>query len=79
MNDTSKKSEVVYSTDDPCALVRWALERHGRDVDPVIRVLAPPENCSYSTARITAEAFAHCLGLTPDQFMIRWDTMRYDD
>ena len=79
MDDTSKKPEVVYSTDDPCAAARWALKKHGGDVDAVIRDLAPPGNCSYTEARKVSEAYARCLGLTPAEFMIRWEDMRYAD
>ncbi len=67
---------VRYSSDNIGPLIQWALEKSGGDPDEVIRVVAPPNNCSYTTARQMAEACAEHLNLTVAEFMSRWRVMR---
>ena len=60
---------------DPCPFIETLLDENGGDVDEVIRVLTA-KPCSWKSARQLADAFAHCLGLTPAELIKRWRKIR---
>lgn len=65
-----------WSTGDPCVAVQHFLEKEcGGDITEAIRrlTLVP---CSWKSARQMSEAFSHCLGITPAEFMKRWRAVR---
>ena len=64
-------SKLVYSSDDPCVLVRRCLEQHNQDIDQVIRVLSGG-SCHRDAARRMAQELAHCFGISEVDFMKRW-------
>jgi hypothetical protein len=59
---------LVYSSGDPCALVRTLLQRTEGDTEEALRrLLAVP--CSRELALQLSIASAHCFGLTQVEFM----------
>ena len=65
----------VWSTGDPCPGVERLLRQCGGDVDEAVAGLTKTP-CSYEIARQLSEAMAHCLGLTPAEFMRRFRRRR---
>lgn len=68
--------EIVYNSQDWCDMVKKLLRDKNGDIDEVIRVIATPRNCHRQGARQCADCFAVCLGITPADFMKRWQAMR---
>jgi len=66
---------TIYSDDDLCVGVRTLLKREDGDIDRVIKTITS-NPCSYKTARLCADALAHCLEITPSEFIKRWRAMR---
>jgi hypothetical protein len=64
----------VWSTGDPCPGVEWLLRNCDGDCDEAIRrLVAAP--CSYTAVRQMADALAHCMDMTPAQFIKRVDAL----
>jgi len=58
---------LVYSTENPCAIVNQLLAKHGNDRDAALMGLFT-KSCSNKAARELAVAFAACFGLSQAEF-----------
>jgi hypothetical protein len=72
---SSVDDDVVWSSRDPCPAVRVLLRQHNGDIDKAIALICS-KSCSYQTARQCADALAHCMDLTPAEFIRRWRAIR---
>jgi len=75
VSEVDDEAAIVYSSESIGPLIRKALKKFD-NIDEVIKILTPPNNCSWTTARQISKGSAQYLGITESEFMRRWKAMR---